>query len=51
MIIPEEIQELRTMVRQFVDKEIIPYAGEYDRTGEMPTPLYDKCIEMGLNAA
>ncbi len=39
------------MVRQFVDKEIIPYAGEYDRTGEMPTPLYDKCIEMGLNAA
>ena len=51
MSIPEEIQELRTMVRQFVDKEIIPYAGEYDRTGEMPTPLYDKCIEMGLNAA
>ena len=37
MIIPEEIQELRTMVRQFVDKEIIPYAGEYDRTGEIPT--------------
>lgn len=51
MIIPQDVQDLRELVRQFVDHEIIPYVAEYDRSGEMPTELYDKCIELGLNAA
>lgn len=51
MRLSQDIQDLRELVRQFVDNEIIPYVGEYDRSGEMPTALYDKCIELGLNAA
>ena len=51
MIIPQDVQDLRDLVRQFVDHEIIPYVAEYDRSGEMPVELYNKCIELGLNAA
>lgn len=51
MIIPQDVQDLRNLVRQFVDHEIIPYVAEYDRSGEMPIELYNKCIELGLNAA
>jgi len=50
MQLPIEILDLKEMVREFVDKEIIPAAAEYDKSGEMPVELYDKCIEMGLNA-
>ena len=50
MKLPEDVLELRDYVRKFVDKEIIPYVAEYDRTGEEPTVLYNKCIQAGLNA-
>ncbi len=51
MQLPIELSDLKEMVRDFVDKEIIPAVAEYDKSGEMPTELYEKCIEMGLNAA
>ena len=51
MILPQEIQDLRDLVRQFVDNEIIPVVGEYDHDGKDPSDLYEKCIELGFNAA
>ncbi len=50
MQLSQEIRDLQDLVREFVDKEIIPNVAEYDRSGELATPLYDKCVEMGLNA-
>ncbi len=50
-LLTEEQQELRLMVREFADKEIIPAAKELDVTGEFPKELYRKAFEMGLTTA
>jgi len=47
-LLTEEQQELRKMVREFADKEIIPKTKELDVTGGFPTELYRKAFEMGL---
>lgn len=44
----EEQLELQEMVREFVEKEITPYAGEMDAENHMRDGLIDKANEMGL---
>lgn len=48
MILSEKTILLRNMVRDFVDKEVIPNAPKYDAGGEFPVALNDKAIDMGL---
>lgn len=47
LLTPEQ-QDLRLMVRDFADKEIIPAAKELDVNSEFPHELYRKAFEMGL---
>lgn len=44
----EEQLELQEMVREFVEKEITPYAAEMDTENHMRDGLIDKANEMGL---
>lgn len=44
----EEQEELKEMVKEFVDKEIRPFVGEMDVNNEMTPGLMDKANEMGL---
>ena len=44
----EEQLELQEMVREFVEKEISPYAAEMDAENHMRDGLIDKANEMGL---
>lgn len=44
----EEQLELQEMVRDFVEKEIAPYAAEMDEKNHMRDGLIDKANEMGL---
>lgn len=44
----EEQLELQEMVREFVEKEITPYAAEMDAENHMRDGLIDKANEMGL---
>lgn len=44
----EEQLELQEMVREFVEKEITPYAAEMDRENHMRDGLLEKANEMGL---
>ena len=44
----EEQLELQEMVREFVEKEITPYASEMDAENHMRDGLIDKANEMGL---
>ena len=49
MILDEETLELRDMVREFVNNEIIPNAPEYEKKNEFAAPILDIAIdEMGL---
>ena len=50
LLTPEQ-QELRLMVRDFADREIIPAAKELEINSEFPTELYRKAFEMGLTTA
>src|SRR5258708_25974543 len=38
----------REVVRRFVEKEIEPYAHEWDEAGGFPRLLYEKAAEIGL---
>src|SRR5437868_14249418 len=38
----------RDVVRRFVEKEIAPYAHEWDEAGGFPRVLYEKAAEIGL---
>ena len=44
----EEQLELQEMVREFVEKEITPYAAAMDAENHMRDGLIDKANEMGL---
>lgn len=50
LLTPEQ-QELRLMVREFADKEIIPAAKQLEIDSAFPTDLYRKAFEMGLTVA
>ena len=44
----EDQLELQEMVREFVNKEITPFAGEMDRNNEAMPGLMEKAADMGL---
>ena len=44
----EEQIELQQMVREFVEKEITPYAHEMDEQNHMREGLVEQAFEMGL---
>ena len=45
----DEQKDLQLMVRDFVNKEVIPHAAEWDREGEFPQDTFRKSCEMGLH--
>jgi len=44
----EEQQQLRTLAREFAEKEIVPRAAHHDQTGEFPREICRKAWELGL---
>ena len=38
-------------VREFVDKELIPYVHEWDEAGDYPKELHEKAYNAGILAA
>ena len=44
----EEQEQLVDTVRRFVKEEIIPVAGEYDKTGDFPHPVLKKAWNLGF---
>ncbi|MFI6480935.1 acyl-CoA dehydrogenase family protein [Nonomuraea sp. NPDC050663] len=44
----DEQRAFRETLRDFVDKEIVPVAGEWERSGRYPTEIVDKMKQMGL---
>lgn len=44
----DEQQKLQNKARKFAQDYMIPYAHYYDRTGEFPRPIIQKCWEEGL---
>ena len=44
----EEHEAFRATVRRFVDKEIAPFATQWDEAGEFPRSLYARAGELGL---
>lgn len=49
MILTEEQQGLKEMIRDFMEKRIKPEIGKYDVSGEFPVELYNEAFEMGLH--
>lgn len=49
MIYDAETQDILKLVRDFVNKEIIPVAGDYEKNNEFPWPVLHKAEQMGLN--
>lgn len=49
MLLTEEQQDLKSLVRDFMEGEVKPAMGEYDKSGEFPTELYEKGFEIGLH--
>ena len=48
MILTPQQQEIQRLAREFTEKNIIPVAGEYDRSGEFPEFIINKAKEAGL---
>ena len=44
----DEQQALLETARKFVAERVIPVAGEYDESGEMPLPVFEAAFEVGL---
>ena len=42
---------VRDMARQFVDKEVVPFAKEWEEKGEIPHSITDKLSELGFMGA
>ena len=43
-----EHEEWRSQVRRFMDREIMPFAAEWDEAGEIPDELWAKAAEVGI---
>jgi acyl-CoA dehydrogenase len=43
-----EHEEWRSQVRRFIDREIMPYAAEWDEAGKIPAELWPKAGEVGI---
>ncbi|MGI6349611.1 MAG: acyl-CoA dehydrogenase family protein [Eubacteriales bacterium] len=48
IILTEEQKELKALIREFMENEVIPFAQEYDERGEFPEEILKKAHEMGL---
>lgn len=48
-IMTEDQEALQQMVRSFVEKEIIPNAGEWDKKGEYDSKVFKMATDMGLH--
>jgi acyl-CoA dehydrogenase len=44
----EEHDMFRQVVRDFLNKEAVPYVDQWEKDGECPRSIYEKCGEMGL---
>ena len=44
----EDHAAFRLVVRQFTEKEIVPYIPEWEKAGEVPRMLYKKAAEIGI---
>ncbi|WP_193310203.1 acyl-CoA dehydrogenase family protein [Halorubrum halophilum] len=44
----EEQRQIRDMVAEFVDEEVVPRAADIDKTDEFPADLIDEMAELGL---
>ena len=47
-ILTDEQLDLQKRARDFAQEYMIPYAKYYDKTGEFPRPIIQKCWEAGL---
>lgn len=47
----EEQRMVQKMTKDFVDKEIIPYAGEWDKNFEVPRSVVDEMAKLGMLGA
>ncbi|PLC53966.1 acyl-CoA dehydrogenase [Pollutimonas nitritireducens] len=48
MGVSEEHEALRTQVRRFVEREVIPYAEAWERDGQMPRSVIRRMGELGM---
>ncbi len=44
----EDHLEWQSLLRRFFDKEVIPYANDWDEAGEIPQKLWFKAAELGI---
>ncbi|WP_343063837.1 acyl-CoA dehydrogenase family protein [Haloechinothrix aidingensis] len=44
----DERRALRDTVRRFTEREVLPFAGAWERDGELPRELHRKAAELGL---
>lgn len=44
----EEHDQLRKMIRRFVEKEIAPFVDEWEEQGEFPRSVFTRMGELGL---
>ena len=49
VILTEEQQGIKEMVRSFMEKSVKPHISEYDKSGEFPVELYKQGFEIGLH--
>jgi alkylation response protein AidB-like acyl-CoA dehydrogenase len=47
----EPHRKWRQLMREFVDKEIMPFRDEWDKTGKIPEDLYVKAGKLGILSA
>ena len=49
MILTEEQEDIKSLVRDFMEGEVKPAMGEYDKSGDFPTKLYEEGFKIGLH--
>ncbi|MHB8072395.1 acyl-CoA dehydrogenase family protein [Desulfosporosinus fructosivorans] len=49
IILTSEQQDLKELVKNFMENEIKPHVKEYDESGEFPLELYQKGFELGFH--
>jgi alkylation response protein AidB-like acyl-CoA dehydrogenase len=47
----ETHKKVRSVVREFVEKEIMPYVDQWEEAKQIPMSIYKKCAQLGLLAA